>query len=643
LNAISCVLQRILYAGVQTPRLYSPYTLPHQISEKAISMKRTNDLLTMMFVIVAAHAVAVSSPLRITEVQPSAAEVEVTNISDTTYTLANNFPFTYLADTSQFIASGTEFAAGESKTFNLPGLDASDSDVWLYNSNSFASSAAIETGVKYGPAANVGNTGVAVSAGIWPSTSAFVAGPANSANSLRITSYTFGDPAAWAEGATNLGTFFGTGTAIADPFPAPITKGSLTVELTPFISGMSSPLGLAFPDDGTNRLFAYDQTGTVTLVLNGVVQPTFFLDVSARLAAFQAAYDERGLLGLAFHPNFASNPKVYTYTSEPVSATGVTFEPTQPTTTFDHDDVLAEWTVDSGSPNVVNTATRREILRIHHPAFNHNGGTVRFGADGYLYFTIGDGGTGDDQGNGHLPTGNAQILDNIFGKVIRIDVDGSDSGNGQYGIPPTNPFVGLDGLDEIYAYGFRNPYAFSFDKTTHDLYVGDAGQNKVEEVDIVTRGANAGWHLKEGTFFFDPNGSGAGFVSTLPVSPLPSSVLDPFMEYDHDEGVVVVGGYVYRGSALPSLSGLYITGDFSQGFASPGGRLFSADTNGQISQFHIGTDDRALGLFLKGFGEDQDGELYVCGSKALGPISTTGVIMKIVPAGSGISDWKSYQ
>lgn len=582
------------------------------------------------------------TPLRVTEIQPSAAQVEVTNISQTTYTATQNLPFAHRADTASFIPNATVFAPGESKTFSLPGLDAADSDIWLYNSASFSSPAAIESGVKYGPASNVGNTAVAVSAGIWPSTSAFVATPANAAESLKLVAYRFGVVASWANGAPNFGSFFGTGTAVANPIVPLIQKGATRIELQPILTGMSSPLGTAYPDDGSDRLFVYDQTGTVTLVLNGVPQPTHFMDVSARLKPLRVAYDECGLLGFACHPNFAANPKVYTYTTEPPQSGVATFTTAMPPAGFDHDNVIAEWTLDAGNPNIVNVASRRELIRINHPAFNHNGGTIRFGPDGLLYISIGDGGAGDDQGIGHLPDGNAQAIENIYGKVLRINPDGSNSANGQYGIPADNPFVAQAGLDEIFAYGFRNPYAFSFDKQTGQLYLGDAGQNKIEEVDIVTNGGNYGWRLKEGSFLFDPNGSAAGFITTLPVKPLPVVDINPFAEYDHDEGVVVVGGFVYRGTAVPALQGLYITGDFARNFGSPSGRLFFANGSGQLSEFIIGNDDRALGLFLKGFGEDRNGEVYVCGSTALAPRSTSGVVYKVVSVPSNVSDWSSY-
>lgn len=583
---------------------------------------------------VCSAAFAVSTPLRITEVNPNTAQVEVTNISVNIFTAPADLPFSYRTTQSTVITSGTSFAAGESKTISVPGLDLSDSDIWLFTDTNFSNPASIESGMKYGPASDVGQTSVAVAAGIWPSTSAFVTAPSPT-QSLRLTKYVFNDPTAWAAGTSTFGSFFGTGTAITNPIVPTIQKGQVQIELQPYLTGMASPLGMAYPDDGTDRVFVYDQAGSVTLVLNGVRQSTAFIDVASRLVSFNN-YDERGLLGFCFHPNFAANPKVYTYTSEPVSGNADFVPPVA--ATADHDNVIAEWTVSAGNPNVIDPATRRELIRIRHPATNHNGGTLRFGPDNMLYFSIGDGGTSDDQGNGHQTNGNAQYLNSIFGKVLRIDPDGSNSTNGKYGIPADNPFVATAGaVKEIYAYGLRNPYAYSFDRQNGDLYVGDAGQNKVEEADIVTSGANCGWRLKEGSFFFDPTGT--GFVTTIPFKPIPDGLTEPFTEYDHSDGVVIVGGFVYRGNALPQLQGKYITGDFSNGgFSTPLGRLFFADgTQQQPTEFRIGLNDRPLGLFLKGFGEDKNGELYICASTILGPRGGTGQVLKIIPVPNYVS------
>jgi glucose/arabinose dehydrogenase len=592
---------------------------------------------------VTSAAMAATAPLRITEVNPVTGQVEVTNIATTTHTLAANYAFSYSGNTTQFLASGLVFGPGESKVVTLPSLSTTDSDLWLFESATMNASTII-TGVKYGPASNVGATATAVSAGIWPSTSAFVATPVTTA-SLQVTKYQFTSPSAWGAGTPNFGAYFGTGVSIADPIPV-TTNGNIVVGAQTFTTGLVSPLGVTFPDDGSNRLFVYDQGGTVSLLVNGAAQSPPFLDVSSRLVPLglfpPLNYDERGLLGFAFHPNFAANPKVYTHTSEPVGTTADFIPPVA--SAYDHDDVIAEWAMQVGSPNVINPSSRRELLRIHHPAFNHDGGTIRFGPDGKLYFTIGDGGTGDDQGPGHLPSGNAQALGNIFGKMMRIDPDGNNSANGKYGIPTDNPFFTTAGaVKEIYAYGFRNPYTFSFDSTSGQLYLGDAGQNLVEEVDVVTSAGNYGWRYKEGGFFFDPRSSAqSGAVVTIPVEPVPTDVIDPLVQYDHDtSSTVVVGGFVYRGSVVPSLTGKYVCAEFGS-FSKPTGRLMYVDTGNVLKRLQIDASDRPLNLWIKGFGTDAQGNLYVCASSTLGPFGNTGTILKITGP-SAATNWELYE
>lgn len=450
-------------------------------------------------------------------------------------------------------------------------------------------------------------------------------------------------------------TIYGDGVAIADPFPAPIAKGMERVSLQPFASGLVAPLGIVDPDDGSGRIFVYDQAGKVSIVRGGSVEATPFLDVSARLVTLgiiqsnNIGYDERGLLGFCLDPDFATNRKVYTYTSEPVAGTA-DFTTLGVGDIADHQSVIAEWQVSGVNADTIDTATRREILRIDKPQFNHNGGQIEFGPDGLLYIALGDGGGADDEdGNadfaritvGHGPSGNGQNINTILGKIIRIDPAGTNSANGKYGIPASNPFVGAAGLDEIYAYGLRNPYRFSFDGSM--LLVADAGQNEVEEIDMVMAGDNCGWNLKEGSFFFDPAGPGVdGFITTVAREPLPANLVDPMIEYDHDEGSVVVGGYTYNGTLLPDMVGHYIFGDFG-GFSGPTGRLFYFDHTGPIQEFEIGANDAPLGLWIKGFGQDAQGEIYLCGSTQLGPSGTTGVVLKLGPVVTAAGDaWMVY-
>lgn len=437
------------------------------------------------------------------------------------------------------------------------------------------------------------------------------------------------------------------GAQIDDPIHDPITK-LFTVELDLIASGLGSPNTISLAHDGSGRLFFTEQTGAVRYVTPGDPTVHPFLDLSSGLVPLNPGYDERGLLGLAFHPDFADagSPgyhRLYTYASRPyvAGAADFTVPDSTSTGTVNHQSVIEEWTVDAvtGLPD---PGSRREVVRIDEPQSNHNAGHMAFGPDGYLYVSLGDGGAGNDVGFGHVDgVGNAQTLtdNNILGKILRInpldptDTPGSSdaiSANGQYRIPGGNPFVGETGADEIFAYGFRNPFRFSFDDQpggTGNLIVGDTGQNNIEEIDIVTNGGNYGWHVKEGTFLFDP--VTGDVTANSPGSP--AGLIDPVLQYDHDEGIAVIGGFVYRGSAVPELYGKYIFGDLAQGFSDPSGRLFVGDlTTGEIHELTIGLDDRNLGLFLKGFGQDANGELYVLGATTIGPAGDTGIIYKIV-------------
>jgi uncharacterized protein (TIGR03118 family) len=414
---------------------------------------------------------------------------------------------------------------------------------------------------------------------------------------------------------------------IADPIPTKIPKGNLQVELQTVADSLVCPIGMATPDDGSGRLFVYDQVGLIYVIQNGAMLPTPMLDVQDRLTPLTPGYDERGLIGLALHTNFAQFPFIYTYTSETNGPTADFPILTSAGTTNDHQQVIAEWKIDPADSNRVDLTSRREILRLDKPQFNHNGGTMRFGPDGFLYFGVGDGGEADDQGPGHSPGGNGQDTSKILGKINRIDVDARTSANGQYGVPSDNPFGGQPGIvAEIYAYGFRNPYSFSFDKQTGDLYLGDVGQNDVEEIDRVVKGGNFGWSIKEGGFYFDADGTNAGFVTSVPVRNVPPDLIDPIAQYDHDEGIAVIGGFLYRGTGVPSLTGKYVFADL--GTANLGRLFYLEDTN--VTEFQIGTNDRPAGIFIKGFGQDATGELYVLGSTNIGPSGTGGMVLKIV-------------
>ncbi len=428
---------------------------------------------------------------------------------------------------------------------------------------------------------------------------------------------------------------------IVDPIPRRITKGSFAIDLLTVAAGLVGPNHLTDAGDGTDRKFVVDRPGQIRLIQDGQLASRPFLDISDRTITGV----ERGLFGLAFHPGFAdpNSPgfrTLYTYNSEEVSNTVDFPLPPFPTNSVaaDHNSVIAEWKVSANDPNVVDLGTRRELLRIAQPQANHNGGALAFSPiDGNLYIALGDGGAANDMGPGHSPQGNGQNTGNILGNILRIDplntalTSGSAnpiSANGQYRIPADNPFVGATpGVDEIFASGFRNPFRMSFDAADGRLIVGDVGQDNIEEVDIVTRGGNYGWRLKEGSFRFDP---ATGEVS-LDLNPDPN-LIDPVAEYDHDEGLSIIGGFVYRGTAIPELQGRYIFGDFGRFGESPG-RLFETDLiTGQISELIIGPDDRSLGASLLGFGQDAQNELYVLAATAPNASQTSGgIVYRIVP------------
>jgi glucose/arabinose dehydrogenase len=421
-----------------------------------------------------------------------------------------------------------------------------------------------------------------------------------------------------------------------DPIPEPIETGPVSVRLETVVTGLTAPnWGTAVPgcQSLSGRLVVTDQDGILWAVNLATGQKSVLLDVSDRLVALGAfgpgTFDERGFLGVAFHPDFAENRLLYTYTSEPVSGTA-DFSTIPAGEMANHQSVVSEWQIPEPcvASSVVDPESRREVLRIDEPQFNHNAGTLLFGPDGMLYISLGDGGAADDQGVGHVAGGNGQDPGNILGTILRIDVDSRDSANGQYGIPADNPFTGqAEFLDEIFAYGFRNPFRFSFDSRTGEMYIADVGQNDIEEIDLGVPGGNYGWRIKEGSFCFDPNGDDPGFVFECGPGDAPDGLIDPIAEYDHDEGIAVVGGFVYRGSQIPPLRGRYVFGDFFQP-AGQSGRIFFLQKNNRILELQLVGGD-TLGMRLLGFGQDANGELYVL-ANALGvPFGETGVVLRI--------------
>jgi glucose/arabinose dehydrogenase/plastocyanin len=429
---------------------------------------------------------------------------------------------------------------------------------------------------------------------------------------------------------------------LADPIPAAIPTGTIKIDLQPVATGLTAPNWGAIAPGHSGRLFVVDQAGKLWAVDLATRTKSVFLDVSSRLVSLGIfgpnTFDERGFLGVAFHPGYATNGLLYTFTSEPVSGPA-DFSTMPPLTTPNCQSVIAEWHVpDPTNPNsVVDVGSRRELLRVDKPQFNHNGGAMAFGPDGLLYITFGDGGSADDRDGqpfigsptiGHGCAGNAQNKNVILGKMIRIDPLGNNSANGRYGNPASNPFVGVAGLDEIFAYGFRNPWRFSFDSLTGTLYCADVGQNDVEEIDVVVSGGNYGWRHKEGSFYFIFNGNLSGYVSSVPLD-VPAGMIDPIAQYDHDEGSAVVGGFVYRGAGVSTLVGRYISGDFAPTFSNDG-RLFYLDALNQFKEFTY-LRGPAFSRSLLGFGQDAAGNVYVMANGTGTPFGATGEVLRIGP------------
>ncbi len=428
----------------------------------------------------------------------------------------------------------------------------------------------------------------------------------------------------------------------------PITQGSLTFDLVPVVTGLKAPVLVTNAGDGSGRLFIVDQTGKVWIMKNGAVLPTPFLEIlPPELVNVNPGYDERGLLGLAFHPDFASNGRVFARYSKP--RTGSAGEPCVGTGRGCHEEVLVEYRVFVDNPDKVNPATAKYLLRISKPQFNHNSGAIAFGPDGYLYMGMGDGGGANDgladTPPSHGPFGNAQNINVLMGKMLRLDVDHGDP----YGIPSDNPFASSDGADEIFAYGMRNPFMFSFDDGpggTGSLWLGEVGQDLFEEIDIVEKGKNYGWVIREGFHCFDP------FHPTVPPTSCDSTgMTDPIVDYAHSEGgIAVVGGYVYRGAEFPGLRGVYVFGDFSTSFTAADGHLFYIDTNQAnwtMQRPLLRGTTAPLAQYVKGVGRDEDGELYICVSKVLGPTGTSGQVLKLARCkadfnGDGVVDDSDY-
>ncbi|PSP76107.1 glucose dehydrogenase [Halobacteriales archaeon QS_1_68_20] len=439
-----------------------------------------------------------------------------------------------------------------------------------------------------------------------------------------------------------------------------VAPAGRTVRLERVAGGMAAPVDLAFDPVG-DRIFVADQAGLVHVVGDGDLRDEPLLDLRERTVELRNQYDERGVLGMALHPDFAENGRLFVRYSAPRRG-GTPAD-------YDHTEVLAEFRVDDDrSP--VDPGDERALMEIPHPKFNHNAGAVAFGPDGYLCLAMGDGGGEADSGFGHVPGGNAQdVTRNVLGSIMRVDVDAdvdeppewngdeSDDPRGEepYGVPGDNPLVGdsgfhgvgENGVDELYAWGLRNPWRMSFDSEGR-LFVADVGQHLYEEVNIVEKGGNYGWPIREGYHCLNPDNPSDPLPDCPEQSRRGEPLLDPILEYPHvhDETVIgsaIVGGAVYEGEAVPELQGAYVFGEWATSQDKPSGRLFAvdpptgwgdsrSDDDWTVEELAVAnTDNGRPNRNVLGFGRGPEGELYVLSSETHAPAGQTGAIHRIAP------------
>ncbi|MGZ8528677.1 MAG: PQQ-dependent sugar dehydrogenase [Candidatus Limnocylindrales bacterium] len=356
-----------------------------------------------------------------------------------------------------------------------------------------------------------------------------------------------------------------SGPAVAAGFDATLVN----LSLSKVAGNLSSPVFVTNAGDASGRLFIVEQGGRIKILQGGVVLAAPFLDIHTKVSKS----GERGLLGLAFHPDYAVNGKFYVYYTDTKGRIAI-----------------AVYHRSTGDPNRA-SSTGSVLLRISKPYANHNGGTLAFGPDGYLYLGTGDGGSAGDPGN------RAQDLGSLLGKILRINVNGRTSAR-PYIIPKTNPYVGKTGLDQIWARGVRNPWRFSFDSVTGDLWIGDVGQNRYEEIDRSTaasgggRAKNYGWRVVEGDSCYRPATGCSKSGKKIPLA-----------VYGHSKGCSVTGGYVYRGTEYSVLVGGYLFADFCSG------RIWAVTAQGAARQTPRQLLDSTL--MISSFGQAEDGSLYV--------------------------------
>ena len=399
--------------------------------------------------------------------------------------------------------------------------------------------------------------------------------------------------------------------------------------------GLTSPVALVTPHDGSGRLFVVDQVGIIWLISEGKRIDIPFLDIRDRIVELNAFYDERGLLGLAFHPGFAKNGRFY------VSYSGLLQNGLSPDE-WDHTTYISEFTVSVDNPDHAEPDSEQILLAIDKPGYNYEAGHIAFGPAGYLYIATGDSVRNPAEEAGKF----AQDTFSLLGKILRIDVNKTGENGELYTIPPDNPFAaGGGGRPEVFAYGFRNPYRFSFDapvgrqdrsfdisNSTEEsrLFVVDVGQTMMEEVNQVVAGGNYGWPTREGITCFNAQ----SWDQPLP-SCQTSGLVDPIIAYRHQDDLsAIIGGGIYRGKTLPSLYEGYVFGDWGRG----NGHLFVARPPAfgtelwKIKEIQVETpDESGIGQLL-GIGQDEDWELYLLAKNpGTGPVGDSGRLYKLIP------------
>ncbi len=404
------------------------------------------------------------------------------------------------------------------------------------------------------------------------------------------------------------------------------------VGLKKLADGFVAPVGLV-PFPGTTDLVVVDQAGVAYLLsADGKRAEAPLLDVRSKLTKLNEGFDERGLLSVAFHPKFPDDPRLFAYYSGPLQE-GAPEE-------WNHTSHVASFVVNDRAADL---SSEKVLLKIDQPQFNHNSGKLLFSGDGHLFITSGDGGNASDEGKGHVEGGNAQDIEQLLGKVLRIQVDEGDL----YSVPEDNPFVGKPGCDEIFAWGLRNPWGVTLNPDNGaELILADVGQDRYAEVNVIQRGKNYGWRIREGFQGFDHEDKRALDVERPKVDPQGNPLADPVLTYKNrnhpqfkdDEaamGISITGGEVYTGKAVPALQGKYVFGDWSQQWAPGKGRLFVAERTGdQWKMEDLPVKDAPGGMlenaYITAFGKDAQGEVYVLTAGQPGFGATLGAVHKIV-------------